>query len=352
MNIQISIDKNQPSWFPHSEMSAYSHFQSPDFIPLLSAYNQIAYWLSAYNKDTKQPLAVWLVYATPSNIFTPSQNWLAKKLDCHLIAMHGPSFHKTLSPTERHAIYPSLLKAFETLSRNITALTTTIYLNPTIPSEDLHAWEGAASSLNLKKTPHYTYAAALPSTETEMFKQIKADRRTKIRKSEKENIEFVVGTTLEDLRAYYNVRCETISRNNTDHIPWQHFEDTWHAMTKANCFQVFLAKQRDRIGAGQIAYIHNGYVHLTGVSAASWTYQEKVPANDFLQWHVIKWSIKNNYHTLDFVGANPNSVDPKLKAIDHFKSRWGTELHQSIKIEWPSRRYHRLLLSLMTRLFR
>ena len=91
-----------------------------------------------------------------------------------------------------------------------------------------------------------------------------------------------------------------------------------------------------------MAFVHNGYVYLSGVSIADWALAEGVPANDFLQWHILDWARREGCRLVDFVGAAPDSDDPKLKTIDAFKARWGTELVDTLELSLkvvPIRRY-------------
>lgn len=349
ISIQPTLSAENSIWVRNN---AFSHYQSRFYPLLLRAYGKEPVWLVVKNVEGEQVIATWLLFLTPENPLNPLKNSILQKMDVHLQAMHGPTIKFGYSDDEISEIMGILLKAVDGIIKTHKVLTTNLYLDPLMSEARKLLWQKQAERYGFVTSAKYTYVAVLPKTIDEMHQQIKGDRRTKIRKAEKSGITFHIGKNLSDLEKYYQVRCETTDRNESGDVPWIHFEDSWKALEGTECLKVFLAEKDGRIGAGQMAYVHNGYVHLTGVSAASWTYQEKIPANDFLQWHVMKWAIEKGYKVVDFVGAQPNSADPKIKAIDHFKSRWGTSLHESIKLEYPRSKIRYIIFKVLRKLLK
>jgi hypothetical protein len=85
-----------------------------------------------------------------------------------------------------------------------------------------------------------------------------------------------------------------------------------------------LVKQNDRCLAGQAAFLSGEYLYLTGVAVSPESRSAGIPANDFLQFNVIKWACLRGVKHIDFVGANPESKNEKLRRIDDAKSSWGS----------------------------
>lgn len=345
LNITASICSEAPANFT---CRAFSHFQSDFYPQLLLAYHQTPRWF-VVRDDNERVLATWLFFETPSNYLSPPKNILSRCLDVHLQAHHGPTLSTDLNAAERRAVLTELIAEVRRYIKKINPLSTTILLNPFLDDEQNSLWSELAVASGFRVYPSYTYAVRLASTVDEMFKKVKGDRRTKVRKAEREGITFEEGQGVEHIRHYYDLRCQTTFRNSHQNVPWEHFEDTWRAMENTGVAKVFLAKQGERYGAGQMAFVYNGYVHLTGVSLADWTLSEKIPANDYLQWHVLKWALETGQDVVDFVGAQPGSNDPKLKSIDQFKSRWGTELYESLRLEMPGNKFKTLVAAAMRR---
>jgi hypothetical protein len=181
-----------------------------------------------------------------------------------------------------------------------------------------------------------------------MFAAIARERRTKVRKGEGLGLEFEHCRDMASLREYNVIRSATRTRAGFDAVPWSHFNDTHDALDGTGVYNIFLARHEGRVGAGQIAFVWNGYVFLSGVSVAQWAIDERIPANDFLQWNVLSWAVETGQSFVDFVGAHPGSSDPKLLAIDAFKARWGTELVESAVLTRKGDRVRSRLLRVTT----
>jgi lipid II:glycine glycyltransferase (peptidoglycan interpeptide bridge formation enzyme) len=231
-----------------------------------------------------------------------------------------------------------LVRAVVRRTRKLRPIGGTLVLDPLIDDDERELWRAAAVAAGLGVEPTWTYAAQVRPTEEEMLAAIKAERRKAARKAAREGVTLDHRRDLDGFREYYDVRAQTRTRNDLPPVPWSHFEQTHAALAGSDVYHVFLARSGDRIGAGQIAFAYGGYVFLSGVSVADWALAEKSPANDFLQWQVLAWAVETGQDVVDFSGADPNSTDPKVQGIDRFKSRWGTELHESLRLEVPGSR--------------
>ena len=327
----------------------FSHFQSPIYPALLRAYGQEPKWF--YVSDEHGViLADWLFFETPANYLNPPKNPISRALDVHFQAIHGPTIQADLCPETLKQVLRELLFAVRAYVDKRKPLSTSITLDPVLDNQVLCLWKSVALDVGFQISSIYTYAAELGGDVDDLFKRIKSDRRTKIRKAERENVVFSDESSLEGLREYYNLRSETTARNNNASVPWSHFEETWRALEGTGLLKVFLARHDGRLAAGQLAYPFNEYVHLTGVSIADFTLGEKIPANDYLQWRVLKWALQEGYKFVDFVGAQPANDDPKIKAIDQFKSRWGTKIHESLRLDISGSSVKKILARVSCRL--
>lgn len=328
----------------------FSHYQDPVYDRLLRAYRQTPLWLVARPRGGTSILATWLLFETPANYLTPPAGKLARVLDRHLLGMHGPVLADGLSRDDRQAVITVLLETVRRRSTRTAPISLRLLLDPVMTPELRADWTRAASGCGFDVKPSWTYLARLPDSKEMLLAGIKSDRRTKIRKAEKAGVTFACDPTTTGLRAYYELRLATLARNGHQPLPFAHFSDTLEVMGPPAIFKVFLARLGDRIGAGQLAFVYNGYVHLSGVSIADWVLSEGIPANDYLQWSILAWALEQGCHSVDFVGAVPESPDPKQKSIDAFKARWGTELTESLELTMPSVPIRRYALGALRRL--
>lgn len=311
----------------------FSHFQTFEYAAVLPRYGQRPLWLTV--RMDGDVVATWLFYRTPANYLAPPRSRLRRKLDVHLQATHSPVWAEALTEEQRRRARRLMLQALIEETDRSSYITVRTVLDPTIEPSTRCDWADAAEQVPLRISPSYTYAVRLPGNSSELFASLKADRRTKVRKAEREDPAFEQVDDLAGLRAYHAVRCETTARNSIPEVPWEYFETTFSMLNPSGMYKVFLARFGGRVGAGQASFCWNGYVYLAGVSIASWAREERIPANDYLQWKVLEWAVESGQELVDFVGAQPDSKDEKIRTIDAFKSRWGTSLYESLAIEYP-----------------
>lgn len=308
---------------------AFSHFQTLPYATLLPRYGQTPVW--SVVRDGGEVIATWLFFWTPADYLHPPKSSLRRKLDRHLHAIHSPVIRSGLSQVDLSRTRELLLRAITTLSAKTAPVSIRVVLDPLMDETERREWEVAASAAGLRATPSYTYAISLPETPEALMQGMRSERRTKVRKSLRAGGTFQEVMTIDELREYYEVRLSTTSYNELPQVPWAYFLDTFEHLHPLGMYRLFLARFGDRVGAGQAAFLWNRYVFLAGVSVATWARNERVPANEFLQWEMLSWAQGNGFEVVDFAGAQPDSSDPKLHAIDTFKASWGTSLHQTIQ---------------------
>lgn len=308
-----------------------SHFQSPLGERQLIAQRDRPHALVVSDAGGRC-LATWLLATTGSNPYERSRSRLARELDAHLMAVHGPTLAPDLSEQDREAVLRRLLKAVHTRAVRTRPVTCRLDLDPVMADEERAAWERLGAEAGFASAGRHTYFVDLPETIEEMTSRVKRERRKEVRKGEALGIEIEHSEDVNALRRYHDVRNETLRHNGHNPISWEHWERTHAAFSGSGGMHILLATLDGRVGAGQLAFAQSGYVYLVGVSVAEWARAGRVPANDCLQMGVLHWAIESGLTRVDFVGAKPGTDDPKLKAIDYFKSRWGTTLGASVTL--------------------
>lgn len=329
----------------------FSHFQTEAYAELLPAYHQSPEWMCLENED-KNCVAAWLFFQSPHNYVRPPKNPLLKFLDVHYFSFHSPTFSEGLTISQKEKLIPLMVKALQKRCQKLQPIQTVFLLSPLLSEEEAKIWEKSAQACALNLSPSYTYLAEISPDPEAVFSQIKSDRRTKVRRMQELGYEFIEVDSLELLRKYYALRNETTAHNALERVPWEHFQRTFEVLHPKGIYKIFLLKVGDRYGAGQTAFAHNEYLYLSGVSLAAWAREEKIAANDALQFEILKWASQKGLKYVDFVGAKPHSTDPKAKNIDYFKSRWGTEVKTTWEIKYPPSPLRSLALRVAEKGFR
>ena len=308
-----------------------SHFQAPVGVRQLLAQRDGPQVLVA--EDDSGVAATWVLHTTGSDLFDRPDSRLARVLDRRLLALHGPVIRPDLRDSDE--VRADLLQAVRKRARRLQPTGTELRLDPILDDDERARWARVAAAADFETSEAQTWYYEV-NGEGDVASRIKSERRKAARKGDKLGMTFEERSDLDGLRAYNDVRTETRRHNDQSPIPFEHWERTWHAFEGSGIFHVFTASLDQRVGAAQLAFAHEGYVYLVGVSVAEWTREEKVPANDFLQYRLLEWATESGQRIVDFVGASPDATDPKLKAIDYFKSRWGTELGTSLTLTLPA----------------
>jgi hypothetical protein len=326
---------------PEGDFAYQTFFQSAGYARFLAGDHRRPRWLVA-GDEAGRARGRWLVFEQAANYLSPPRTSLGRRIDVHLVANHAPALAHDCGDDEKAGIWSALLAFVARHCRRARPVSITLRLDPVMAPAELETWRGLAAEHGFASSPAWSYVSDLPADSATMFQRIKSDRRTKVRKGESDGVTFEVGRDIDAMREYYAVRTENARRNEVGDVPWSHFQAACDVLGLDGANRVFLARKDGRLAAAQLALIDRGFVTLNGVSVAGWSIEEKVPANDVLQWKVIEWSIANGMKRIDYVGANPGTDDPKLKAIDHFKSRWGTELRESLVLRGPGSELRRI----------
>jgi hypothetical protein len=316
---------------------AITHFQADVGVRQLRAQDDWPRVLVALDEHGSA-VATWVLSMAGSDPFNRPGLRLVRAIDRNLTGQYGPVIDPALPDAKRVAVKRALLHAVRrrvAVERPASAWFT---LPPILDEGDRAEWSDVAHAAGYEGGDRHTWYVDLPETADEVAANARRDRRKAARKGESLGVVFTKHDDLDGLRAYADVRQETRLHNGHAPIPWEHWQRTWEAFAGSGVMHVFTASLDGRVGAGQLAFAWEGYVYLVGVSVAEWARAERVPANEFLQMGVLRWAVESGQRIVDFVGAVPDTDDPKLKAIDSFKASWGTQLGTTLTLTLPGSR--------------
>lgn len=315
---------------------------------LLKRYGQDPLWLTAKERGTV--VAAWLIARGPANYLAPPRTSLLRLWDVELVAMHGPTLSPSLSSTQKREVAESLLDAIRKRAETERVFKATLRMQPLMSPKLQSLWREAAKRAGFDSAETFSYVTEISGDDPdELFNRIKSDRRTKVRKAQKMGVECREATTSAEIELFTRLRQTVGDERGSTRVPDDHYLATSQVLGQKGVYHVFLAFWGDRLAAGQTAFAYNGYVYLAANCTATWTRTEQVPANDYLQWHVLQWAVTQGCNVVDFVGAQPGSGDPKMEAIDSFKARWGSRLVSSIALTWERSQVRTRVIDILRR---
>lgn len=100
----------------------------------------------------------------------------------------------------------------------------------------------------------------------------------------------------------------------------------------------FFVCEMDGIGViGTLGvYCHNGIVVEIASSSSEYTFENNIPVQDLLHWHIIRHQKSKGYVLYDLAGFNPNPENKKEEGIRRFKEKWGGKEVRFNRYQWYS----------------
>lgn len=169
--------------------------------------------------------------------------------------------------------------------------------------------------------PWATYITDLKQNEDDLYESLDKKTRYDIRKSEQNELDFVVANDRADLDEFIELKTEEKMKvgRKIRNVPG-FYDNRWEYLHKNEYEKLFLVRYKGRTIAGILNIIFNGNVVQHGVSTPS---KKQLLGGPFLTWNTIKWCMNRKYSTYDMGGINPEPKNDKEKSMNFYKSKWG-----------------------------
>lgn len=159
-----------------------------------------------------------------------------------------------------------------------------------------------------------------------LWSGLSREARQKVRKAERLGVEVTEENSIQGLEDYYTVRQENARRNGLRAPSRASILASEPVYMSDGLAKLFLAKYQGEVIAGQLLVVFNGNVQLGGISYSDRSRQLRLPANDALQWAVIRWALESGQRRIDWAGYTPEPKSEKEKGINRFKEKWGGQV--------------------------
>ena len=169
-----------------------------------------------------------------------------------------------------------------------------------------------------------TFVVDLCPTIEELWRNLKGNVRTAIRKCEKQGVTIhkdgsgvhlpEYQAILEENRRYIGERPFSIQNKlmHREHLQGPHSD-----------WQLYYASYEGRMVGGIITFAFNGNLIHGGLCRSDFCRERKLEAFYGLVWEIIKDSKKRGYVRYDLVGVVPSPRTAKERGIYAFKEKWG-----------------------------
>src|SRR3972149_61778 len=169
--------------------------------------------------------------------------------------------------------------------------------------------------------PWSTYITNLNLDSNALYNTFDKKTRYDIRKSEKNNLQFIVASSRSEFNEFYEIQISSEKRSGHKIKRNSAFYDAhWDLMHKKGFEKLFLVRYNGIPIGGLFGVIFNKNLIQHGVGNTETT---QLLGGTFLTWNSLKWAINENLMHFDLGGANPNPELEKDRNIDHYKAKWG-----------------------------
>ncbi len=131
-----------------------------------------------------------------------------------------------------------------------------------------------------------------------LFSRLESANRRAIRKAEKSGVQIEISQSLEALRRYYRLHCQTRKKHGLPPQSFSFFLNIYNHILSHNKGIVVLARHGDNFIAGAV-YFHFGAQAIYKFGASDERFQD-FRGNNLVMWEAIKWHVRKRFKTLNF----------------------------------------------------
>jgi lipid II:glycine glycyltransferase (peptidoglycan interpeptide bridge formation enzyme) len=187
-------------------------------------------------------------------------------------------------------------------------------------------YNGATAS-----TSYYGHRLRLADDETAFYASIEASVRRAIRKAEKNGVRVELSQSLDAVRIFYELQCQTRKKHGLPPQPFRFFQNIHHHVLSPNQGFVVLARHQDVPVAAAI-FFHWGKKALFKYGASDERFQQ-LRANNLVMWEAIRWYAHHGFEQLHF-----GRTSLANEGLRRFKLGWGAEENRIEYVKYDRRR--------------
>ena len=272
-------------------------------------------------KDSNKKIVGQLSAVIFDKIFWSDSNIISKSIG-HMFNMrrvltwsYGPIIHDQKHSEE---IVAKILEAIDKISTKNKVIMIKGSFHPFYPEISDRLFK----QFNYKITIGATYIIDLIKNKDALYNLLDKKTRYDIRKSEENELEFVVTNDRKALDDFAKLKIQERMRYNekTKSESLEHNDNRWKYLCKDGYEKIFVAYYKGEPVAGILNTIFNNYVIQKRVSIGS---KKHSTAGTFLTWNTINWCVDQKHVIYDMGGINPNPINDRERSIAFYKSKWG-----------------------------
>jgi CelD/BcsL family acetyltransferase involved in cellulose biosynthesis len=180
----------------------------------------------------------------------------------------------------------------------------------------------------------YGHELDLMAGEARLFEQVDGSVRRGIRKAEKAGVTVEVAESLEAMRVFYDLLCQTRKKHGMPPQPFGFFENIHRQVLSKNFGNIFIARFEGRPIAAAV-YFRLGKRAIYKYGASDETVQQ-LRGNNLVMWEAIKWHAAQGCASLHLGRTSLGN-----EGLRRFKLNWGAAEHpiEYVKYDFRQERF-------------
>lgn len=178
----------------------------------------------------------------------------------------------------------------------------------------------AVPSGPLPSQTFYSHILELSKNEEKIFACFDPAVRRAIRKAEKSGVAVEISRSLEGVKEFYELHCQTRKKHGAPPQPFSFFANFHRNVIAHNFGFVTIARFEGRAIAANV-FAHFGTKAIYKYGASDENFQNYRGVN-LVMWHAIQWYARAGFDRLDF-----GRTDKPNEGLRRFKLGWGAEEH-------------------------
>jgi hypothetical protein len=179
---------------------------------------------------------------------------------------------------------------------------------------------GARGATRPASESFYGHAIELSRNEEKIFEGFDPSVRRAIRKAEKSGVKVEISRSIEGVKAFYALHCQTRKKHGTPPQPFEFFANFHRHVIAHNFGFVGLGSFEGRPIAANV-FVHFGTKAIYKYGASDETMQNFRGAN-VAMWYGLQWYARAGFDRLDF-----GRTEKANEGLRRFKLGWGAEEH-------------------------
>lgn len=178
----------------------------------------------------------------------------------------------------------------------------------------------------IEKNRYVTFQSDVDRETNTVWSDIRDSRQRQIKQAEdNRSLQFRIGTTIEDLREYYQLYLESMRGHGSPAHSFEFFETLWNELHPTGNFRLSMITRNGSLINAMIDLSLGSTVYQWGV-VTDYEYRD-LNGGSLLLWKSLEWAVENGYETYEYGRTREGTGVYMFKRSFGGSKVWYDDLH-------------------------